>query len=425
MSGSAPLAGIRVLELGEGWVGPWALTLLSDLGAEVIKVEAIQHMDMTRGPVAPPPGLPTYPGKEPGPRPWDSNLSFYVANRNKLSLTLDLARPRGRELFYGLVRISDVFATNLVTGVPQKLGVDYESLRAVRPDIIVLAASGFGARGPYATHVAMGGSMDAAAGHTWLRSYADLTPDTVSASTHLDTVASVSGALALLMALYYRNETGQGQFIDLSGCEAFMPHIGEAIMDYTMNGIVRGPSGNRHPTQAPCGVYPCHGEDRWVAISISSDTEWERFCKALGDPAWCRDERFADVVGRRRHQDELDRLIAGWTRQHDHYEVMRILQGHGVPAAAVLDNREVYEDPHFVSRGFFQPVVHPDLPPIPLPGVVWKMSETPGGIHRYPPRLGEHNALVLKEILGLTAAAYRELEAEQYIGDTPLPGLVV
>lgn len=191
-------------------------------------------------------------------------------------------------------------------------------------------------------------------------------------------------------------------------------------MDYTMNRRVRQPVGNAHPDLAPHGVYPCVGDDRWVAISVTTDQEWEALCRAMGNPEWSRHERFADALGRCRHREELDRLVAGWTRGLDQYAAMHLLQEAGVPAGAVLDNTQVDKDPHFVARGFFQDVFHPEMGTFPLPGVIWKMSKTPGSIRLRPPLFGEHNEYVFLELLGLSRKDYVKLLEEQYIGTVPL-----
>lgn len=420
-----PLDGTRIIEIGDGWVGPWAATLLGDLGAEAVKVESVQRPDMTRGPVNPPDGLPVYPDRQPGPEPWNVHANFYVANRNKRSITLDLTRPEGRRLLYSLVRASDVLLTNLGTGVPEKLGFDYETLCRMKPDIIVVLASGFGSTGPYAGHIAMGGSIDAAAGHTWLRNYTHESPETVSISSYPDTTTGVAAAVAALMALYYRNETGRGQLVDVSACEAFMPQLGEAIMEYTMNGHVAAPRGNGDAHAAPCDVFPCAGQDRWVAICVGSDSEWEALCRAAGHPEWRADPRFASLSERRRNEAALSRLIGEWTAARGPYDVMRALQGCGVAAAPVLDNRDVYHDPHLAARGFFKIVAHPAMRPVALAGPLWKMSEAALGIHRAPPRLGEDNRYVLRELLGVGEAEYTGLERKQIVGQRPLPSIVV
>ncbi len=204
-----PLQGLRVLELAEGWAGPMSAMHLGDMGAEVIKIEAIQRMDHSRGPVVAPPGLPTYPNRDPGPRPYNVSGPYMVANRNKIDISLDMSRPAGVEVFKKLVRVSDIVVTNMVTGVPEKMGIGYNELRKVRRDIVMLAASGYGADGPYATRVTMAGAMDGIAGYMWLRNYSDQTPDTTVYNVRTDVVTGLTNALGGLVGLYYRKQAGQ------------------------------------------------------------------------------------------------------------------------------------------------------------------------------------------------------------------------
>src|SRR5262245_16086452 len=273
-----PLAGVRVLELAEGWAGPMTGMWLADLGAEVIKVEAVQRFDHARGPIEVPEGLPGYPGRRSGPRPYDVATPYVTANRNKLDVTLDLSRPRGVALFKRLVALSDVVATNMVTGVPEKMGIGYAELVKARPDLVMLTCSGYGASGPYARRVTMGGAMDGIAGYTGLRHYPDRTPDTVNYSTHTDVVTGLSNALAILLALHHRARTGEGQWVEVSGVEASLHHVPEALVDFALNGRTRSSRGNQHPSLAPHGVYPCAGTDRWIALAARSDREWRALC---------------------------------------------------------------------------------------------------------------------------------------------------
>jgi len=270
-----PLAGIRVLELAEGWAGPMTGMWLGDLGAEVIKVEAVQRFDHARGPVEVPPSLAGfYPRREPGETPWNVNSGYVQANRNKLGMTLDLSRPKGVELFKRLVAVSDVVVTNMVTGVPEKMGIGYEVLSKIRPDLVMLSCSGFGLTGPYAKRVTMGGAMDGIAGYGALRHYPDQAPDTVNYSTRTDVVTGMTNAVAILTALAERERTGRGQQVEVSGVEASLHHIPEALMEYSLSGRVRRAAGNDHPWMAPHGVFPCAGEDRWIAISVHREEQW-------------------------------------------------------------------------------------------------------------------------------------------------------
>ena len=414
-----PLASIRVLEIAEGFAGPYAGTLLGDLGAEVIKVEAMQRMDHTRGQVRPRPGSQTYPNGDPGPRPWNTSQPFVRGNRNKLGFTVDLSRPWGIELLKELVRVSDVVLTNMVTGIPEKLGIDYERLREVRPDLIMLTSCGFGHSGPYARFVAMAGSMDAISGHLWLRNYEGEEPTTTSYIAHTDAVNALTSAFAVTSAVYHRRLTGRGQHLDVSGCEAMMPHLGEAIVDYTMHGRVRASIGNRHPSMAPHGVYPAAGDDRWIAIACRSQNEWEALCGVASGEPWTADDRFRTVLGRWRRHAELDEAIGRWTANRDGRQLMNELQEAGIAAAVVLSNEDVLADPHMLARGFFETIRQADLGEMKMAGLGWRMSRTQGGIRLPPPLLGEHNAYVYEELLGLSDPDLARLEEEQYAGTVP------
>lgn len=416
-----PLAGIRVLELAEGWAGPMTGMWLGDLGAEVIKVEAVQRFDHARGPVEVPPSLAGfYPRRDPGKTPWNVNSGYVQANRNKLGMTLDLSRPKGVELFKRLVAVSDVVVTNMVTGVPEKMGIGWEVLSKIRPDLVMLCCSGFGLTGPYAKRVTMGGAMDGIAGYGALRHYPDQAPDTVNYSTRTDVVTGMTNAVAILTALAERQRTGRGQQVEVSGVEASLHHIPEALMEYAISGRVRRAAGNDHPWMAPHGVFPCAGDDRWIAISVYRDAQWAALCAEMGDPTWAQDARFADRAGRRRHRDELARAIGEWTRRQDAIDLMGRLQGRGVPAAAVHDAADHAHDPHFQARGFHQPTELPGYGTFPLPTSPWILDGARLGVRLPAPGLGEHDAQIYGELLGLSAEEIEALRREDYLGCVPL-----
>ncbi len=415
-----PLENVRILEIAEGVAGPWACSLLGDLGAQVIKIEAIQRMDQTRGQKKPKAGTHFYPNGEPGDQPWNINLTFIRTNRNKMSLTLDLSREKGLNLFKELVRVSDALLTNMVTGVPEKLGIDYTSLKKIRPDIIMLTSCGYGHSGPYARNVAMAGSMDPISGHTWLRGYEGEDPLSTSYSSHTDSVNAATNAFALVTALHHRRATGQGQHIDVSGIEALMPHLGESILDYTMNGRARNSIGNRHPQLAPHNVYRAAGDDQWVAIAVRNDHEWQAFCSAIDEPEWTRGSSFQTALGRWHNREELDRLIEGWTSTLPSRNIMSRLQHIGVPASLILDNKAVWSDPHVRASGFFELVRHQGLGEMEMSGLPWKMPATQGAIRLPAPLLGEHNDLIYTGLLGLPDSDYRSLIKEGFAGTEPL-----
>ena len=229
-----PLSGIRALELAEIWAGPFCGSLLADMGAEVIKVEAIQRI--ARGSIRPGPGASGYPDGEPGERPWNRNANFNVLSRNKQGITLDLTTPDGADTFKELVNVSDVVFTNYAFGVMDKFGLDYEELRKVKPDVIALFTPGYGNTGPYRTFRSMGMVIDAITGHTALRGYPDMDVSRNSLVHHPDAVAGATAVFSICLAIHNRARTGKGQFIDLSQAEAFMPHLGEVFLEHSIVG---------------------------------------------------------------------------------------------------------------------------------------------------------------------------------------------
>ncbi len=427
-----PLEGIRVVDACDVWAGPYACSLLGDLGAQVIKIETIQRFG-TRGQLNPPAKRPEgtnpvmwgYPDGIPAPsgtRHWNRAPVYNGINRNKLGTTLNLQHPKGKELFKRLVAISDVVIENYAAGVFNRLKLGYEDLRQVKSDIIMLSMPLFGVEGPYAHYRGMGSTADPISGHSTLRGYPGEDPTGLQGTVHSDAVSAPMAAYALLAGLYYRNRTGKGQFIDFGQVEGFMGHLGEIFMDYTMNGRVQTSLGNRHASAAPHGCYRAKGEDSWVVIAVTNDDEWVRFCQALGNPPWTQDPRFATTLDRWKHQDDLDPLVEGWTVQHDHYEILHLLQGVRVPVGPVLDHGEVQRDPHIKERGFFEEVTHKDAGTHPYPGMNWKFSKTPVSIRIPANGLGEHNEYVLGELLGLTREEIAQLERDKIIGTEYLPG---
>jgi len=417
-----PLEGIKVIDHGIVYTGTAANALLADMGAEVIRVESIGRFPaMTRGyRPRPAPGLEEYPGYvdgEPGDRPWDRWFQLHAMNRNKLGITLELNRREGIAVYLKLVRRGDVIIENFSQGTMERLGLGYEVLSKVNPEVIMISASGLGTEGPYKGYSTFGTNLDAITGMTVLRGYpgSDFTErDLIPVWT--DNVAASTVAFAALVALQYREKTGKGQFIDLSQAEGFLPHMGEALMDYTMNGRVGQAIGNRHSSNAPQGCYRCRGEDRWVTISVTSDAEWQVFVETLGNPEWAKEARFADTLGRWANQDELDRHIEEWTLQHDRYEVMHLLQAAGVAAGPVLGPADEYEDAHLNERGFFVEVTHREAGTHRYPGMFFRFSRTPAGIRIPPNCLGEHNDYVFGEILGMSREEITRLEELGVIG---------
>ncbi|HLC29626.1 MAG TPA: CoA transferase [Dehalococcoidia bacterium] len=426
MSGyKLPLEGIRVIDMTVVWAGPFATVLLGDMGAELIRVDSLQYADVnTRGqPIVPPAMLASgmgqgYPNRDPGPRPWNRHAQFNQTGRHKKSFTVDLKRPKGREIFFRLVQQSDIFIENNAADVIENLDITYEVLSKVNPQLIMMSLPAFGRTGPYKHFKAYGVNMEAVVGHTWLRTYTDSDPTSTTAAFLADAAGGASAVFAALSALHYRMKTGRGQNIDMSQSENVMHCLSQAVMDYSMNGRVQGTMGNGDPARAPQGAYPCAGEDSWVAISCGDDEEFKALCAVMGQPSLAEDPRFADSLSRYRNQDALDPIIGAWTADRVHYEVFHTLQKAGVTAGPILKIAEVFHDPHLLERGFWETVTHPEAGTHVNPGPIIEMTKTPLHIRSAPPLLGEHNEYVYKDILGYAEAEYQQLIAEDFIGDT-------
>jgi benzylsuccinate CoA-transferase BbsF subunit len=389
-----------------------ATQLLGDMGAEVIKVESRHRLDGLRF------GRPVIgddvSGGDEGKWP-DMQPAFHALNRNKLGITVNMKHSKGLSLIQKLVRVSDVVADNFSPGVMARNGLDYESLRKIKPDIIAISLSGLGQYGPMSNATVYAGSIISLAGISSMIGYYGEPPLGMTAMAYGNSNASVHAAFAILAALYYRERTGEGQYIDLSEVEASVSILGEAIMEYSMNGRVLGPQGNRHSIMAPHNNYRCKGEDRWVSIAIKSDEEWQHFCQAIGNPEWTKEARFDDGLSRWKNQGDLDKLVTNWTSCYTPYEVMDMLQEVGVAAVPVMNVEDQYFDPHFKERQTYIEIEHPLVGLEVLYGIPWRLSETPGQIRRVAPSLGEHNGYVFGELLGLSTKEIAQLVEEKII----------
>ncbi|MHB8575463.1 MAG: CaiB/BaiF CoA transferase family protein [Dehalococcoidia bacterium] len=404
------LQGVRILELTSNWAGPLAARLPADLGAEVIKVEFAAR-PATRALI--------YPGADPMHYHYNRAGYFNKLNRNKYGISLNLAHPKGRELFLRLVRRADLVIENNSARVMRNLGLDYPSLRVVNPRITLVSMSGYGATGPDSDYVAYGSNVEASSG---LASLTGLGPDQNcrTSNYYADPITGTHAAIAALAALHARRRTGEGQFIDLALNEVAAGFFGEAIMDYTLNGTVRTPLGNRSDRCAPQGAYPTAGLDSWLALAVRDDAEFARLCAVIGQPELVGSPRFVTPGARHRNHDTLDERIARWTRTVDHNEAARLLQAAGVPAAPVLANWELLPNPHLNARGFYVPIEHPEVGVYPFPGAPVKLSKTPMEIRMPAPLFAQHNDYVYREILGLDDAGIAELDALGLIDTTPL-----
>ena len=413
MTGNLPLSGVRVLDLAQVYAGPTCTRLFSDLGADVIKVEGLTRMDITRNFV-----MPENNSEEDY---WNKAGYFLLRNGGKRSLTLDFSEESGGagvDVVKRLIPRCDVVVESFTPHVMEKFGLDYASLTKIKPDIIMLSMSGYGQYGAWRDFSGYGMGLEAASGLCSLTGYPGGDPLRTGIS-FTDPYSGIVGAGAALSALVYRRRTGKGQYIDLSEQESAIPVVGYALMDYAMNGRQPQRIGNRSHWYAPQGCYPCAGNDNWVVITVRDDAEWTAFCGATGHPEWAQDKRFADVASRFKNHDALDGLITAWTREQDHADAMQRLQAAGVVAAAVLNPKQALLDPHLKERAFFDRVetLHGPRPVPHQLGAKFSDFEMPTA--RRAPKLGEHNHEVLQELLGMGDDEIKDLEERKVIGDTP------
>jgi crotonobetainyl-CoA:carnitine CoA-transferase CaiB-like acyl-CoA transferase len=354
---------------------------------------------------------------------WNAGAYFMKRNLGKKGLTLDLTRPDGVEAFKKVVAHCDVMLESFAPRIMRGFGLSYEDVRAVRPDVVYCSLSGYGQSGPYRDWIAYGMGLEPASGISQLTGYADGDPKRSGISL-TDPLSGLAGAVAVLIALYHRRRTGEGQYIDLSEQEAAIPLVAAALLDQQMNGRAPERRGNRSWFAAPQGVYPCAGDDEWIAITCHTDAEFEALCTATGHHEWKDDERFADLLARHANHDALDELIAGWTRDREKLAAMEALQRAGVRAGAVLHGRDLLENPHLRARGHFDMVEHAAAGrrPFPrqLPVKFSKIDPKPRGP---APRLGEHNDEILTALAGLNAEEIARLREEKIVGDRPEPML--
>ena len=415
---SLPLEGIRIIELTEVWAGPMGTSLLGDLGAQVIKVESYPRAPMTR-PSTVPPGRRGFPETQAAyDRPWDASASHNLSNRNKMGIAVNLRTPQGLTALKDLVRASDILVEGYSAGTMARLGIEYDALHRERPDLVMVSMPGWGSDGPYRRYVTLGSGLDAFSGHWILRQYRDADPSEVLPVFHTDATAALSLVFAVVSALFYRQNTGKGQWIDLSQAEAFLPHLSKPIMDYAMNGRSAQTIANRNTSRAPQGVYPSKGDDKWIAISVRNDKDWEALSKVIGGEELTRNTRFQDALSRLKYQDDLDILISAWTSQQDQFEAMYVLQSVGVPSGAIRDEGEILSDPHLTNRGFFQQVSHPVAGIRYHPGQLWRFNDVQAKPHIPANMLGEHNNYVFEELLGRLSSEVDVLKASSIIGDS-------
>lgn len=401
-----PFRDLRVLDLGTFWAGPFFGMYLATHGADVIKVESVQRPDGFRF-------SQTYP--QLGDDYYEHSTTYQGSNHGKRDLTLDLRQDEARELLLRLVADADVLIENFSPRVMENFGLTYEALTAVKPDLIMVRMPGFGLEGPWRDYVGWATVIEQASGMTWVTGHPD--GDPLNPGGFIDCGVSMHVGVAVQAALRHRERTGEGQQIEVAQLETGACLTPEQIIAYTMNGEVLGRHGNRGRDHAPQGAYPTN-DDSWVALSVRSDDDWRALMEVVGEASWADAADLAEVEGRLARQDELDATLRSWTQSRSAAEIVEALSSRGLACSEALVATRMYGEPQLEARGFYQSLDHPRSGERRFP--VWPMRFSYGPNPPFAtvaPTLGQHNAEILGEELGLEKEDLVRLENASIIGD--------
>jgi len=405
--GCLPLEGVRVLDVTAFWAGPSATQFLATLGADVIKVESVQRPDSMRFNVSVSPKIERW---------WEQGYLFLSANLNKRGITLNLGDDRGRELFLQLAAQSDVVIENFTPRVMENFKLTYDAIREVRPDVVMVSMPGWGLEGPWRDRPGFATTMEQASGMAFVTGYNDGPPMSPGLC---DPLAGVHGAFAVLAALEERRRTGRGQHVEVPMIDLAVNVSAEQILEFEAYGELMTRRGNRCLQAAPQGVYACAGADAWLALSVTTEEQWQALCEAIGARSWAADPELATVDQRHTAHDRIDAEIGAWCADQELTAALDALRAAGaqpvVPAYAIDEDRQMQ------ARGFWEPVIHSVVGEHRYPGWPMRLSGGPGSWYRSPaPLLGQHNEEVLTGLLGLAAEEMADLQQAGVIGERPL-----
>ena len=394
------LEGVKVAALVQGVTGPLTTAILASYGAEVLRIETRTRLEWHRhaGP---------FLGNISSP---DRSVTYLFVNPGVYGITLNLKHPRAMEVMTRIIRWADVVVENFAGGQMVKLGLGYEDLKKIKPDIIMLSAAIYGQTGPFAEYGGAGMSLTALTGFPHITGFPDQAPQFPGFAL-TDFVAPRANVLAIAAALSYRYRTGKGQYIDAAQMESAIPLLSPVLLEYVVNGKEAARIGNRATYAAPHGVYRCKGDNRWCVVTVFTDDQWEKFCQAIGKPAWVESAEFATLRGRLENVDRLDRLVEEWTMDHSPEEVMSLMQGAGVTAGVVQGGQDLDSDPQLKHRHFYWELEHPEMGSLTYSGMPARLSKTPYEMRRAP-MLGEHNEYVYTKLLGIPDEEVAQLMAD-------------
>lgn len=414
-----PLNGMRVLDLSYVFAVPYMAGLLSDLGAEVIKIEAPHKLDQTRGRAFGP-----YLDNDPAQDPWNRSGIFYVVNRGKRSLAMDLGHAQGQEIFRELVAKSDIVLDNFTPRVLRKWGLNYDELKKIKPSLIMLSNTGYGSTGPWSSFPSQGTTLEATMGITFYTGYRGDKPWKVGQS-YPDFIACWAGLNGLWAAIAHLRKTGQGQWVDVGMYQLGVALMPEPLLQKQLDGTEPIRMGNEHAEYVPSNLYQAQGEDQWLALTVQTDAQWASLTQLMRQPQLATDTRFETAAARRLNRDAVNALVAAWCASRTPKDLFEQLQAHGIAAAPVLNSRDLLRDPHLKHRQFYETVSHPE--PIgerPIIGRPYKLRFRDAHIKKPGPRFGEDNDSILRDILGKTPEEITALKASNVVSDLPTnPGL--
>ena len=401
--GNLPLEGVKVADFTWVWTGPTTTKVLADFGATVFKIESEARWDVWRI-------QPTWKDDKQGV---NRGMVFNSINTSKNSVTLNLSHPKAKEVAKKLVAWADIVTDNFAGGAMERMGLGYEVLKEIKPDIIMMSSALMGQTGPWHDSPGYGDQLSAISGLHEISGWPDRRPGEIGFYT--DFIAPRFNALTILAALDYRRRTGKGQYLDIAQHQGGVQYVTPSLLDYDVNGRIATRQGNDDPYSAPHGSYPCKGEDRWCVIAISTDEEWQSFCKIIGNPDWTTDPKFATLASRQENAEELDQHVASWTITVTDEDAMTMLQEAGVPAGRINDARDHMDNnPQMQYREFYPELEHPEVGTYHPPRQPCILSKSPCQIKRAP-LMGEHNEYALKEIIGLSDEEIEELVIEDVL----------
>jgi crotonobetainyl-CoA:carnitine CoA-transferase CaiB-like acyl-CoA transferase len=409
---SLPLVGMRIVDLSMGWAGPTVTRHLADLGADIVKVEACGYPDWWRGVDNRPAVVDQLL--------YEKTLRFNIMNRNKRAITLDLTTAEGANLLKALVKDADAVVENYSADVLPKLGLDYESLRRVNRSLVMMSMTAFGTGTEWRDSRAYGSTLEHGSGLPSLNGN-DSDPPVKNHLAYGDPVGGMNGVCALLVALVHRRRTGKGQYIDLSQVQCLLLFAGVAALLTSASGVVPKRLGNRHPGLAPHNIFPAAGEDSWILVAATDDAMWTRLCQIIGREDLASEATLGSLQGRRAQENRIDQAITAWTRGRTADEAMMLLQRAGVAAGVVRPPGDLFDDPQLSHRGFWQFVERAHIGRHAQPSPPYRFDTKPLPVRWPAATLGQFNAEVLGELLGLGADELARLEATGVIGTSAVP----